>query len=705
MKKEWFKKEKYVVPKMIISFFFSLCFSMILELIIGRNYYGFLSFNRVFILTLLCYFIIMHFIAKLKTLYNYIYKKRFLITFIAFILCVLLGYSGSSISMYNQYVYSEEELTIPIFGEVRGIRSDEWAVNTPISFSQNMQKNEKLPYINNSVRGTNTDMYTVVNAPVLDILLLAKPFNIGYLLGNTTGLSFWWCGRFFALLIISFEFCMVLTNKNKIISALGMILITFSPATQWWYSNFLPDLLIWGQLAIVLINAFMTSKKQTNKVFIVIGFIITAISYIFIFYPAWEVSFGYVFLALAFWVIWKNRKIYKINKKDVLIIIIAIILIALFGVRYYCLSQDTLNAILHTSYPGEKVEAGGGGEYNLFSYVYNIFAPYKANINSPENMGMMISYYPIPLILSIIYMLRNKKGKSFVLPMIVVSVLFSIWAFTRPGDLYGKLTLFYLISPRRITVPLSLTQSYLMIYLLGNIKKEDKLINKNIVLCISLIFTVILFNISFKYAPDGYVGPFIESVSILLLFSVIYLLFQINNNENKKQLIILLTFISIVGGITVNPLIKGTDVLSEKPLAQSIQSIVKENDNAIWITDNFNFPVSNYVLANGAKIINSTNYYPNEEMISNLFENKEEIKEIYNRYAHIFINLIVDNKTSVELMLPDAYKLNLNIIDLEKLNIQYILSSRNLEQWNTEQIKFLKMSDDFGYCIYKVVYE
>ena len=147
MKKEFLKKENNIITKLILAIFASIILSMLLELTFFKKVYGSLSIDRVFILTMVFYFISIHFIIKLKTLYEYIYKKRFIIALILFIFCILLGYSGSSISMYNQYIYSEEELTTPILGKAREIRSDEWAVNTPLAFSQNMQKDEVLPYL------------------------------------------------------------------------------------------------------------------------------------------------------------------------------------------------------------------------------------------------------------------------------------------------------------------------------------------------------------------------------------------------------------------------------------------------------------------------------------------------------------------------------------------------------------------------------
>ena len=70
---------------------------------------------------------------------------------------------------------------------------------------------------------------------MLDITLLGKPFNIGYIIfGAERGLSFFWYGKVIALMLVSFEFFMLITNKKKLISLLGMILVVFSAATQWW---------------------------------------------------------------------------------------------------------------------------------------------------------------------------------------------------------------------------------------------------------------------------------------------------------------------------------------------------------------------------------------------------------------------------------------------------------------------------------------
>ena len=53
-------------------------------------------------------------------------------------------------------------------------------------------------------------------------------------------------------------------------------------------------------------NKFMKDLPHLLKIVCAIGLAICAISHIFTEYPAWMVSFGYIFVALAIWIIIKK---------------------------------------------------------------------------------------------------------------------------------------------------------------------------------------------------------------------------------------------------------------------------------------------------------------------------------------------------------------------------------------------------------------
>ena len=104
----------------------------------------------------------------------------------------------------------------------------------------------------------------------------------------------------------------------------------------------------------------------------------------------------------------------------------------------------------------------------------------------------------------------------------------------------------------------------------------------------------------------------------------------------------------------------------------------------------------------GAPTINSVNVYPVLERWKKLDENGENFK-IYNRYAHIKIDLQNDLPTNFLFTQSDIFALNLNPADLPKLEVEYIFSRKgDLENFSTPQVKIQKIYEDAGSFIYKV---
>ena len=142
---------------------------------------------------------------------DFIYRHRLLSSIAAVALLVLFDINGSSIHMISYYAPTEADGVI--MGTARPIRSDEWAVSTPMSFSQAASG---FPYFSSVLRGSKTDAFIVSGQAVWDYAVLFRPFYWGFLLfGASRGLSFFWWSRLFALLLMSFEFGMMLTNNQK----------------------------------------------------------------------------------------------------------------------------------------------------------------------------------------------------------------------------------------------------------------------------------------------------------------------------------------------------------------------------------------------------------------------------------------------------------------------------------------------------------
>lgn len=702
-------KGKYTKPKVVIAIIVSILIATALVFSMSTS-----ILDRIPVFAIIICFILLHFIFKVKDIYEFIYKKRYLLAILFMVYVVIMGYSGSSVGTYAEVVQGEyqEKYYTPILGKYRSIRSDEWSVNTPIYTSQAVDEDNRYAYNNDNLRGTQTDMSSIGNAPVLDISLLGKPLNLGYiLLGSERGLSFLWYGKLTLLVLISFEFCMLISNKKKLISLLGMFLITFSAATQWWYCT---EYFIWGMLVLVLFDKFMLAKNKKNKILCALGIFISGLSYIFIFYPAWQLSFGYIYLAVFIWICIKNRKEYKFSWFDISLVVTVLTLIALIVVRYFIKSSDALSMIMNTDYPGERFELGGGKDAAkvAFSYVYSFLFPY-ININNPCEYSGMISMFPIPMVVAVIYLIKNIRNKDkhmweFLIPMLAVSILLGTWTFITTNKLFAKITFLYMVPANRMAVPLGITQILLLIYMMGNIKKEDIIIkNKALAIILTIISSIFIVYMAQKTDIDNAMKGIRLYICGLINLFTIYQIYNIDKEKNRNILIGILIPIAIITGTTVNPIQRGIGALTSKPIAKEVQKIVTEDpENNMWIVDSTNFYIPNYILANGAKVINSTNIYPNFNLYETVLGEKAQNKEtklIYNRYAHL--NIEISNENKLELLYQDSIKLYLTTEKLKELGVKYIVSVREgLEKFETPQINYEKMYEGYGMYIYKLKY-
>ena len=653
-------------------------------------------------------FIGIHFIFKLDKMYEWIHKNRYKIACAFLLFVTLFKYSGSSITEFHGFGLIQPHIDNSryhtLLGKARTIRTDEWATSTTYILSQSRALNA-FKYFSNVLRGTQTDMFTVANAPVFDILMLGRPLQIGFMLfGNDYGLSLYWYSRLVLMLLGAYELCLILTKGNKKVSLCGMIVITFSAAVQWWYCM---DTLLWGQWVIVLINKFMKTDKKWVKYLCAFGILVSGLSYVFVFYPAWQLSFGYMFLAMVIWLLIENIKYgkYRFNKHDIAVILITILCLVLLIARWYSLSKDTLLAEMNTDYPGSRNEVGGGAE-NLFAYFYNIFFTFE-NFPNPCEYAAMLSLYPIPLLLGLIYVIRNKKDLHFWIPMLVVGGFLTIWCVWGFPELLAVITKMSMTTAGRVTIPLGTVCIYLLVYLIGNFKEDDKLINNRklsyILAGCAVLYIYYKAKKTIGFSQDFlYLDKFKTLVCGEIFLIAIIGILNVDNKKFRSFTLYFLIAIALLTGLRVNPVIRTTDIFYTKPVAVKMNEIKEKDPESIWVVNDGGWYINDYALASGIRVLNSTGVYPNIELFKTILGDKaEENRKTYNRYAHIIFN-VVDDESEVELLYPDTILIRLNYEDLEKLNIKYILSTVDLYDDFTDE-QFSKIYEEDGMYIFEVM--
>ena len=640
--------------------------------------------------------------------FDLVLSKRYYIAGILLIILTIFQISGSSIGIWAYYIPNELETSGELIGESQAIRTDEWATFTPFALSQ---KYNNYGYFSNIIRADKTDVYLEYGAPVFNIGIIFRLFQIGYLLlGQSMGLAFYWSARFIAILLATYEFMMLISNNKKKLSIAGSMLISFSPVVCWWFSiNGLIEMIVSMEFAIVLFDRYLQlldkNKKDEKhialkKLLHLIGIAICAGTFIFTFYPSWQVPFAYVIVFTAIWVLVKNIKIISMNKID--IIQIAIVLIVFIMIVAYLLvnSLDTIKAILNTVYPGSRVETGGGALIRYVQAPTNLFYLLNTDnilLNTCEE-AFIFDFFPMGIIFALFVLIKQKKNDLLLVLLMLLEAFFAVWCIFGFPEMLAKITLMSFSQSTRTYIIVGFIHVMLLIRSMSLLKEEYGIIQS--VVMSTIIAAAMTFIISYVFGY--YLWLYMELILFALLIVCYYCVFRARFEMAQSIFVFIVCIIGIVGGLIVNPIRSGLGIIYDMPIVQSIEKITNENPDDIWIVEDLGHPYINIPIMAGARTINSTNVYPNIDFWNKLDVEKQN-EDIYNRYSHIKIVLTKD-ETSFELENSDSVIVNVNINDLAKMNVNYIMTKNDLSVFNGDDVLFDKIDEQNEFYIYRVQY-
>ena len=404
---------------------------------------------------------------------------------------------------------------------------------------------------------------------------------------------------------------------------------------------------------------------------------------------------AYVFLALSIWVIADNYKNSNIKKRDLLSILITILIlfVSLFFIFYK--SIDTIKIIANTDYPGKRFELGGGQLKYLLTYLTNVFLPFRNSgliINASED-ALMFSLFPIGLLLSLRNIIKMEKKDLLTICMLIVYVFIGIWCIFGFPSFLSKITLMSNSQAHRSLLALGFIDIMLLIRAFS-IEKESMRIKSSIVL--TLILSVLLVLNNMKYLN------LIKLVCIVIIaLYLFYTAFRYNTKYGKYLFALGIIFVMFISGGLVNPIRFGSSSLLKNDIIKNVKDIDKKN-KGIWITEGEGYPINNFIAIAGVKTINVTNTYPDLNKWYKI-DKEKKYKEIYNRYAHITINITDDVKEKFVLTNPDLFVVNLKVSDLDSLNINYIFTRNDLKKFDSDIYTFNPIYNYKDFTIYEIL--
>ncbi len=688
------KKHKILFSSLYIIITFAL-FALIVKKSVAINF----SYELAFLFTAIDLFVLMHLILDIKKMYDFIFKKRYIIGVTILLILVIGEYNGSSTSLWNNYIEPEYQIENSIvFGEARPIRSDEWRVGTPLSLSQASKTVNFSSH--NEVLGATDNLVTLFpNFPSKDLSIIATPNKIGYLFLDTEkAFSLAWYLPFFILFFASFELFMILSKKKRFLSLAGAVLITFSPIVSWWQST---NIMAYGALAVVLFYQFLMHDNWKIKLPLAIIFGYVGFLYIMCMYPAWQIPYGYCYLILLIWIISQNKD--KLHKKDLLYLIPVILVIVAPIVYIFIQNRDVMETMTSTVYPGARKIKGSFGIFKLlFTYVANMFYPYEESLQNFPELSQYISLFPIPFFFGLYLIIKNKKQKKdlFLILCSVVTIFLSVFVIFKLPGIITKVTLMSMSTTTRTISVIGYLSIIELIYILANYEINKKIIIKNkkniLIAIISIISIFVIVKISNHVLETRIPGclNLYTSLTSLVIFTIICYLILYNHKKSNIVLCLILIIVSLVSTLPISPLNKGLNVFYDKPFAKKIRKLVKNDKNSVFLAVNNGGAAANYIAANGGKTINTTNYVPNLKLYHYL-DKEKKYEKVYNRYEHVSVKLI-DGKTKFKLAYPDQIIMKLSYDDVCKIKVDYIVDGKdsNLDRYE-------KIYENYNLEIYK----
>lgn len=638
----------------------------------------------------------MHFLPEkghifdIRTLCDLIFRYRVLITAILLFIYVVNDFNGSSIACWNRFVKQDSPVSkyaAPILGHPQPIRSDEWEVDVPRMMTSQY---EEFGRTNSIVTGTETPNLAASHL-YRDFSALARPSYWGYFfLDFSHGLSFQWGYMILVGFLISFEFFYLLTGK-RYLGLLGGVLFWFSTYNPWW--SFSIPLL--GMAAIPVFFYYMLkAEKRLWRLVFALLLAIAGADFICFMYPAWQVPAGWILLAVlcSFFYSDKNRK--KYSAVDWLLIAGAFCFMILVIIRYFWADTEYIEAVMSTAYPGKRVSCGAntichllGDQVMFWSGLSDVNVDGNNSVAGTFALIFPLAYvlYPLAVFRSGIFRRQQENHKNSeqlkeqgtLLVFLIFPLLLLTFYCTSGIPLFlAKATMMsYSLAIRAVNMLGALLVIVLMVSVsiileTGGLKREYVLILIGVEILPSALYGLMKLEGRMKLLI-----PVSAAISAALLF---FLLFPCRDKV-RKPTVILLAVVFAVSSLSISPLMKGMDAITDKEAAGVIRQLVEEEPDALWMSNDR--IIAQYAICFGARTLNSTNYVPNKKMWV-VLDPEGKYEDIWNRYAHVQLDLLEgegrSEEVSVSLAQEDVIIIHLHKTDMDRLGVKYLITTSPL---------------------------
>lgn len=636
-----------------------------------------------FLLALCCHF------AKRRgeSIPQFLFRARYPLALLLWVVMTLLEISGSSVYMWHNYLPESDAMQGPLYGIARSIRSDEWAMGTPTAreaFTHGLSNSAYMQAVEQSA-GWN---------PLLAFQPIEWTGWMGYSMSRACFNSF----QLIGLALVTIELLLILTGGQKRLAALGAALVVLSPFAQWWSAT---GFLLYGQLAVVTFYYYLHTEVFWKRTLLLLGLWWSLGCFSFILYPGWMIPMTYVFGIVALFLLWRARKTVRMRPRDWVSIVVAALLLLGLAAFFFYHARGAVQTVAGSVYPGQRVEVGGQKGSYFFSYFSGPFLPYRTlNLvkNQSEN-GLFYCFYPAGFLLALWVILRQRKRDGLLIALLLLDVCAYFFAAVGFPEPLAKVTLLFASSGLRVG---QFSGYPHLLVLLRAASLLDAPVPRRWALPASLGTAAVALYMGTRFEQD-YFTPVMLALSFGAIAFGAYGFARYPVPRCRQALSGFIVVLSLMCGVTVNPLQRGMANVEQVPLYRAIAQ-AEEEAPGLWVIE-ADFPLTNFPMMTGAETLNATQRYPNLERWGMLDESGEDF-EVYNRYAHIGVKLVEEPPAEhFELMSTDQFRVTLSPEELVLLGVDYVVTRQDLSGWGSGAAAFEEIGEAAPYGVYRVITE
>jgi len=621
---------------------------------------------------------------------------------LAFIGLVGIGITGSSLKFGLAQAPTVDAKILNIAGQDRGIRSDEWLVLTPLAIAQyNHQPPNPVINSNHGEDGQNMLIVGMAGVPVSHISAIAKPATWGYFVFDLKrALSWNWLFPIFACLIALWAVLCVLIPGQWRANFLLSLLFSTSPYVVAW-SNWPAYAVFFPSVVFLCANYIIRNNPLSGKLAAAVLMGIAFSGFVFVLYPPWQVSLGYIYLALIVGLLIKEKLYRNFDKPVIACIVLSLIVSAAIIIPWWLDARIAIQAMENTVYPGQRTTVVGGtmslstllrGFTNLAT-MQGMASPYS---NESEIASFYYLLLPLAFLFAVNAYRRSLSALECALVLAIVFILvFMFWGV--PTTL-AKYSFWGRVPANRADLALGLSCIVLTGLLFNNKASEVPITNlhKALSLLIATIWAYIVYR-AINSLDDSMLSTFSPNMQVAILLATLAASYFLITTQ-FKNFITLSLGLTISTTLTFNPINVAPEALKNKftPLETS-----EARPSRILVLENMTPAM--YLVASGNALANGIYYYPQSSLWKRL-DIKGAESNTYNRYQHLTYlsgQLNGSDTYVIETPRPDVVIVR---VDLEKFDFKLSgattvaapVADRSALDKNPS-VSFIKTADGWGW--------